>query len=159
MLIFDRQKHISGRSALQLMPDLQQAIRAPDEITLHYQPKVDLQTGICTGAEALVRWRHPSRGWIAPADFIPLAEQTALIKPLTERVLDIALAQLATWEREGIDLTLAVNLSIRDLEDRDFVNGGGNPGHWGGVRPGQCRLGGGRSRSAPFNCAVTIGRG
>jgi EAL domain-containing protein (putative c-di-GMP-specific phosphodiesterase class I)/GGDEF domain-containing protein len=118
--VFNKKRDSDRRSALKLMPDLQRALRSFGEITLHYQPKVDLMTGVCTGAEALVRWHHPERGWLPPASFIPLAEQTTLIKPLTLRVLDMGLAQLASWQKEGLELSLAVNLSIRNLEDEDL---------------------------------------
>jgi EAL domain-containing protein (putative c-di-GMP-specific phosphodiesterase class I) len=115
--LFDHAHDVKRQATLRLMPALQNAIRGQNELTLHYQPKVDMKTGICTGAEALVRWTHPEQGKISPAEFIPLAEQTTLIKPLTERVLGIAVTQLSDWEREGFGLTLAVNVSIRNLED------------------------------------------
>ena len=71
------------------------------ELVLHYQPKVDLATGEPVGAEALVRWQHPERGLLPPGEFIPLAEHTALIKPLTLYVLDRALEQCGRWQRDG----------------------------------------------------------
>ncbi|MCV0393897.1 MAG: phosphodiesterase [Rhizobiaceae bacterium] len=118
--VFDAEKDRVRRERLRLLPDLQRALRASGEITLHYQPQVDLRTGACIGAEALVRWHHPERGQIAPAEFVPLAEQTALIGPLAERVLNLAIAQLALWQNEGLDLRLAVNLAIRNLEDDEL---------------------------------------
>jgi EAL domain-containing protein (putative c-di-GMP-specific phosphodiesterase class I)/GGDEF domain-containing protein len=120
ILIFDAQKDRARRERLRLLPDLQRALRDPREITLHYQPKVDLRTGICSGAEALVRWHHPERGLMAASEFVPLAEQTALIRLLSENVLNIAIGQLAEWHAESLDLTLAVNLAIRNLEDEDM---------------------------------------
>ncbi|MCW3068382.1 MAG: putative diguanylate cyclase/phosphodiesterase [Solirubrobacterales bacterium] len=87
------------------------------EFTLFYQPKMDLQSRRLTGVEALVRWRHPRHGLLSPASFIPLVEQTALIGPLTNYVIDEALRQMTVWRRRGIDLDMAVNLSARNLLD------------------------------------------
>ena len=87
------------------------------ELVLEYQPLVSLRTGRVTSVEALVRWRHPTRGLIAPGAFIPLAEQTGLIKPLTERVLDLALRDVRLWRARTHDCPVAVNLSTRNLLD------------------------------------------
>jgi predicted signal transduction protein with EAL and GGDEF domain len=90
------------------------------ELVVHYQPKVPLQGGSTCAAEALVRWNHPQLGRIGPDGFIPLAEQTGIIKPLTEHVLNSALAQSASWRAEGLEVTVAVNVSTRSLLDHDF---------------------------------------
>ncbi|MEP6464165.1 MAG: GGDEF domain-containing phosphodiesterase, partial [Frankiaceae bacterium] len=87
------------------------------ELILHYQPKVNISTGKVTGAEALVRWQHPDGGLIFPDDFVPLAEHTGLIGPLTSYVLDAALTQARSWLDAGHPLTISVNLSARDLLD------------------------------------------
>ena len=107
-----------GYSAGRLMreAELRHAL-ATNELVLHYQPTVDLRTGRATGVEALVRWAHPTHGLLAPDQFIPLAEQTGLIVPLTRWVLDQALAQGAAWARVGHPLGVAVNLSVRTLHD------------------------------------------
>jgi len=107
-----------GYSAGRLMreAELRQAL-ATNELVLHYQPTVDLRTGRATGVEALVRWAHPTHGLLAPDAFIPLAEQTGLIVPVTRWVLDQALAQGAAWARVGHPLEVAVNLSVRTLHD------------------------------------------
>jgi EAL domain-containing protein (putative c-di-GMP-specific phosphodiesterase class I) len=86
-----------------------------DEFELHYQPQVDLHSGRVTGVEALLRWRHPERGLLAPLTFIPLVEQTALIESVTQRVLERALGQMVRWREHGIDLDMSVNLSARNL--------------------------------------------
>src|SRR5581483_8112311 len=96
--------------------DLRQAI-ADGALQLHYQPKVSLATSRLCGVEALVRWPHPVDGLIPPDRFIPLAERTGLIVPLTRWVLEEALRQLQAWEREGLRLSVAVNLSTRSLHD------------------------------------------
>ncbi|WP_142027376.1 putative bifunctional diguanylate cyclase/phosphodiesterase [Blastococcus colisei] len=101
---------------LALFGDLRRAIRDGD-LLVHYQPKVRVEDGRVVGVEALVRWDHPDRGMVPPALFVPVAEQTGLIRPLTDAVLDRALADCATWRRQGLDLTVAVNLSARSLLD------------------------------------------
>ena len=68
---------------------------------LHYQPKVDLESGKVVGVEALVRWQHPTRGLMPPAEFVPMAERTGLIRPLSRYVLNIALAQCREWRDAG----------------------------------------------------------
>lgn len=90
------------------------------ELIVHYQPKVPLAGGPTRAAEALVRWEHPQLGRIGPDGFIPLAEQTGIIKPLTEHVLDRALVQCASWRREGLAITVSVNVSTRSLLDYDL---------------------------------------
>jgi EAL domain-containing protein (putative c-di-GMP-specific phosphodiesterase class I) len=90
-------------------------------LILHYQPKISLSTGAVCGAEALVRWQHPQRGLIPPDEFIPLAEHTGLIGPLTYFVLDAALAELHTWVAAGRCIPVAVNLSARNLLDEQLV--------------------------------------
>jgi diguanylate cyclase (GGDEF)-like protein len=91
------------------------------ELGVVYQPKVDLATGELRGVEALVRWDHPSRGVVLPSSFVGHAEHTGLIRPLTMLVLDEALAQVGDWRRAGLDLTVAVNLSMRSLLDRSLI--------------------------------------
>jgi diguanylate cyclase (GGDEF)-like protein len=106
---------------LSMLGDLRTAI-ATDQLELHFQPQADLQTGVVEGVEALVRWRHPRLGLIGPDEFIPIAEDTGLIRPLTSWVLDAALDQLRRWSADpsfagAPDLSVAVNLSTRSLLD------------------------------------------
>jgi EAL domain-containing protein (putative c-di-GMP-specific phosphodiesterase class I) len=110
-----------GQSAvqLQLAGELRHAI-ANDELVLHFQPTIDLRIGKTTGVEALVRWQHPSQGLMPPNRFIPAAEETDLIKPLTRWVLNRALQQSRIWRESGLDLDVAVNLSARNLVDPDL---------------------------------------
>ena len=91
------------------------------ELGVLYQPKVDLRTGEVRGAEALVRWEHPLRGLVLPDSFVGHAEHTGLIRPLTLHVLDTALEQARDWRRAGLDMTVAVNLSMRSLLDRALI--------------------------------------
>ncbi|MGE5617551.1 MAG: putative bifunctional diguanylate cyclase/phosphodiesterase [Candidatus Woesearchaeota archaeon] len=90
------------------------------ELKVHYQPKAPLKGGPITAVEVLARWDHPQLGWIGPDGFIPLAEQTGVIKPLTERVLEQALAQCAAWRSEGLEVTISVNVSWRSLLDHEL---------------------------------------
>jgi EAL domain-containing protein (putative c-di-GMP-specific phosphodiesterase class I) len=92
------------------------------QLVLHYQPKLDLQTGAWRGAEALVRWQHPKRGLLAPGEFIPLAEESSLIVALGEHVLAEACRQAAGWHRAGLPgKSVAVNVAARQLRDRRIV--------------------------------------
>src|SRR6266851_948830 len=106
-------------SRLLLRADLRRAIDHRD-ITLYYQPQVALATGEVTGMEALARWRHRERGWIPPADFIPVAERMGLIKPLTEYLVELAGKDAMAIAKTGIDLPVAVNVSMRNLVDPHF---------------------------------------
>jgi len=101
---------------LALLGDLRRALER-DELVLYYQPQVDISTGDVVGAEALVRWQHPERGLVFPDEFIPLAEHTGLIGPLTRKVLDLALAQARSWSDAGRPLAVSVNLAARNLLD------------------------------------------
>jgi sensor c-di-GMP phosphodiesterase-like protein len=97
------------------------AALAHGEFRLVYQPKLDLRTLRYAGVEALIRWQHPRHGNTAPMEFIPLAENTPLIHLVTEWVLHTALAQLATWQQQGLALAVAVNVSARNLEHPGFL--------------------------------------
>ena len=113
----EQDKHSPGR--LTLASDLRRAVER-EELVVHYQPKVELGTGQVRGVEALVRWQHPQRGLVQPAEFVPMAENTGLIAPITMRVLNLALEQLAEWHAVGHELDVAVNLSARSLLDRQL---------------------------------------
>ena len=104
---------------LSVLSDIRRAL-ADGELVVHYQPIVEVGSGRVTGAEGLVRWQHPERGLIPPGAFVQTVEQSGLIGPLTRHVLRSALAELARWRREGRDMSVAVNLSVRNLVDRDL---------------------------------------
>ena len=104
---------------LALAADLRRALDA-DELVPWYQPQVDVATGAATAVEALARWQHPSLGLLHPAAFIEVAETTGLIRSLTLRVLAAALRDREQWARDGLDLELAVNVSVRNLLDPQF---------------------------------------
>ena len=106
-------------SRLTLVADLRRAVAA-GELVLHYQPKASLRDGSVEAVEALLRWRHPERGLLGPDQFIALAERSGMINPLTLHVIDEALGQLRRWERQGLTLSVSVNVSVRSLLDVDF---------------------------------------
>jgi diguanylate cyclase (GGDEF)-like protein/PAS domain S-box-containing protein len=116
---FDHESHQYDTSRLTLVGELRRAIER-DELVLHYQPKALLDNSSVRSVEALVRWQHPTRGLIFPDDFIPIAQETSLIGPLTLHVVEMALRQGRIWRDDGLDLTIAVNLSTRNLLDREL---------------------------------------
>ncbi|MGH1503077.1 MAG: putative bifunctional diguanylate cyclase/phosphodiesterase [Acidimicrobiales bacterium] len=110
---------VPGR--LTLLSELPDAI-ARDDLQLAYQPKIELATGDVVGVEALLRWDHSTHGRVDPAWFMPQAEQTELIAPLTDHILQLAARQSAEWSAEGTDVTVAVNVSTRNLHDPGFAD-------------------------------------
>jgi diguanylate cyclase (GGDEF)-like protein len=114
--VYDPDKDTHSIGQLALMTDFRNAIDK-QLLELFYQPKVDIYTGRVVGAEALLRWNHPQRGYIDPDDFIPLAEQTGLIKPLTRWVLCQATRQCIEWKDHVPDFKMSVNLSVQMLHD------------------------------------------
>ncbi|MEO8178789.1 MAG: bifunctional diguanylate cyclase/phosphodiesterase [Deltaproteobacteria bacterium] len=114
--IYRTEKDTDSRRRLLMFGMLRSALQR-NELILHYQPKLDLRTGEVVGAEALVRWDSPELGRVSPGEFIPLAEQTSLIKPLTAWVMEEALRQLVAWEKAGIHTHVSINLSARNLAD------------------------------------------
>ena len=91
-----------------------------DQIVVHFQPQVDLESGLLVGAEALSRWQHPARGLLLPGEFVSVVEHSGLVRPFTLRVLDQAVAQCALWQDQGRPISVAVNLSARSLLDRQL---------------------------------------
>ena len=107
-------------SQLSLLGELRSAVEE-DQLTLYYQPKVDLRSGASDSVEALVRWVHPKRGFVSPIDFIPFAEQTGYIKAVTRWVLERALKQCGEWHLRGVDVKISINMSARDLLNPELV--------------------------------------
>ncbi|MFO7483080.1 putative bifunctional diguanylate cyclase/phosphodiesterase [Oceanibaculum nanhaiense] len=119
-VIFDPEAGEQYRQKLLLLSDIRAAPRT-GQLLLHYQPQTRLDDGTCIGVEALLRWCHPTRGMIPPNQFIPLAEATGLISPLTLWVARTAIRQLKLWREAGIDLSIAINLSARDLDSKTIL--------------------------------------
>ena len=133
--IYHAEQDRNSSDRLSLIGELQRAIDE-DELVLHFQPKVDLRTNQLVGVEALVRWEHPLRGLLLPDQFIPVAEQAGLIDPLSRWVLRAALLQVNAWRRLGLEIPVAVNLSMRSFRDeqlpdtiRDLLSVGHTPAH------------------------------
>jgi diguanylate cyclase (GGDEF)-like protein/PAS domain S-box-containing protein len=116
---YDKARGGFDPASLTLVSDLRRALEQR-ELALYYQPKASLIDGAVDSVEALLRWNHPTRGLLGADEFIPLAEQTGLMKPLTLYVIDEALCQCRAWRRAGLTLGVAVNVSIRNLLDADF---------------------------------------
>jgi diguanylate cyclase (GGDEF)-like protein/PAS domain S-box-containing protein len=116
LAVYDRSLDQNSPERLGLIADLNDAIRLR-QLCLHYQPKLELKTGKHVGFEALVRWQHPRLGLLAPESFLPLAELSETIHPLTELILDMAVTQLRRWRDAGISSSISVNLSARNLID------------------------------------------
>jgi diguanylate cyclase (GGDEF)-like protein len=116
--LYERQASERKTPAL-LVQRLRQAI-AERNLVLHYQPKIDLGSGRVIGAEALVRWRQPDGSYVPPAEFIPLAEATGLIREITPLVIADALEECRRWRGDGLDLGVAVNVTTPDLGNPDF---------------------------------------
>jgi predicted signal transduction protein with EAL and GGDEF domain len=110
----DRQDHLT------LLGELRRAIDH-NELVLYYQPKFNFAKNAVTGMEALIRWQHPTRGNVSPADFIPFAEQTGNIRMITRWVIDAAVAQCGAWQASGRALKISINISARDLLDKELV--------------------------------------
>ncbi len=118
--IFDAEqdKHIRGHH--ESLERIRQALHA-DEFVLYYQPKVNMRTGRIVGAEALIRWQHPERGLLLPAEFLPLIEERPLAVEVGEWVIGNTLKQLETWRRAGLEIPVSVNVGARQLQQPDFM--------------------------------------
>ena len=117
--VYDSSNDSSQQQHLSLLGELRRAVEH-NELRLHYQPKMSLQTDTVMEVEALLRWEHPQRGRVPPVDFIPFAEYTGYIRFVTHWVLGEAIAQSSRWSREGMPLRISVNISARDLMNRDL---------------------------------------
>ncbi len=117
---YDAGRDRNSTARLVMLGELRRAL-AGGELEVHYQPKADLRTAHVDSVEALVRWRHPERGLVPPDAFIPLAESSGLIEQVTAYVLEATLRQLAVWRSQGLILSAAVNVSVRDLSGGALV--------------------------------------
>ncbi|MBY0464507.1 MAG: bifunctional diguanylate cyclase/phosphodiesterase, partial [Burkholderiales bacterium] len=138
--IFDAEQERSARGRHETLAHLQQAL-VRNEFVLFYQPKVNMGNGKVLGAEALIRWRHPERGLLAPAMFLPIIENHPLSIELGEWVIDTALSQIEVWRAQGLSVPVSVNIGALQLQHPDFVPRlrdvlAQHPG----VRPGELEL-------------------
>jgi EAL domain-containing protein (putative c-di-GMP-specific phosphodiesterase class I)/GGDEF domain-containing protein len=117
---YDHSSDAAHLRAFRILADLPAALAAPDQLTLHYQPRITMSSGACHAVEALLRWTHPELGPISPAEFVPLAEQTALITPLTDWVMTTALQQNRLFRDLGYDLRVSINASPVNLSEAGF---------------------------------------
>ena len=113
------EEHFQRR--IMLLSDIGRALESDDELYLLFQPRISVATGICHGAEALLRWHHPSLGEVSPEEFIPLIENTPMARPLTNWVVCRAIHQAAVWYRQGRQLRISINVSATNLEEADFA--------------------------------------
>ncbi|MGY2065775.1 putative bifunctional diguanylate cyclase/phosphodiesterase [Blastococcus sp. SYSU DS0619] len=116
VVLYDDARHADSSGHLALVEELRTAL-STGQLVLHHQPQLDIRSGATIGVEALVRWQHPTRGLLGPADFLPLAEVHGLMGAVTEEVLGQAVAQAAAWRSRGLDLRMSVNLSASNLLD------------------------------------------
>jgi diguanylate cyclase (GGDEF)-like protein len=119
LVVYEARLDGASQESLSLLSDLRTAVDR-DELRLHLQPKLSLQTGAVTGAEVLLRWQHPVRGMVPPMRFIPFAEQTGFVRVLTGWVVERCAATWHELRAQGLDMKLAVNLSTRDLIDQEL---------------------------------------
>jgi EAL domain-containing protein (putative c-di-GMP-specific phosphodiesterase class I) len=117
--MFEPSRDGGSRHRLETLEELRVALTA-DQLVVHYQPQQDLRAGITSGAEALVRWEHPTRGMLLPDTFLPIAEQAGLMRVVALQVLETSLRDLAGWRAQGHQLSVAVNLSVSNLQDTEL---------------------------------------
>jgi diguanylate cyclase (GGDEF)-like protein/PAS domain S-box-containing protein len=118
--LFDRDEDDAAKAQSEVLKQVRQALERR-EFVLHYQPKVNMRTGALIGVEALIRWRHPKRGLLSPAAFLPAVETHPFGVELGEWVIDAALAQATDWRRAGLHLPVSVNVGARQLQQPDFA--------------------------------------
>jgi EAL domain-containing protein (putative c-di-GMP-specific phosphodiesterase class I) len=114
--IFDPARDGGSRHRLETLEELRVALHS-DQLVMHYQPKLDLESGLISGVEALVRWAHPIRGLLLPDSFLPIAERAGLMGLVAGQVLEKSLRDLASWRAQDHQLSVAVNLSVSNLQD------------------------------------------
>ncbi len=119
--VYDSAFEMYREDDTKLVAELRAALFDGDELTLHYQPKINASDGSVHSVEALVRWQHPSRGLLLPEEFLTVAERAGLMRKMANRTINLALEQTKCWHEQGIPLTVAVNLSTMNLLDLDLV--------------------------------------
>jgi diguanylate cyclase (GGDEF)-like protein len=118
-VFYDPSYDVGQREHLSLLSELRRAVEE-SQLRAYYQPQIELATGRLRGVEALVRWRHPTRGLLSPAEFMPYAEQTGFVRVVTRWMLAVTVRQCGRWAAQGIPLQVSVNISARDLMNREL---------------------------------------
>jgi diguanylate cyclase (GGDEF)-like protein len=118
---FKEEMNDNLRVTIEIEQDLKEALHLGNQIKLHYQPIIHIKTKELVGVEALVRWEHPVKGYISPAEFIPIAERSDLIVSLSDYLLDVAFKQVRAWSGQHSALYMSVNISVRLFESPDFI--------------------------------------
>ena len=111
IVVYDSAFELYRENDPNLIEELRTALLDGDELTCHYQPKINASDGSVHSVEALLRWHHPSRGLLLPEEFLPAAERAGLMRKLANRTINLALEQIQSWREQGIAETVAVNLS------------------------------------------------
>ncbi|SFR47098.1 EAL domain, c-di-GMP-specific phosphodiesterase class I (or its enzymatically inactive variant) [Marinobacter daqiaonensis] len=119
--LYSCQSDESHQRRFSLIASFSEALEAPDQLRLVFQPRVDVRSGACVGAEALIRWQHGELGNVSPAEFIPLVENTPMARSLSDWVLREAIAQAGIWFRERRGLRVSINIAAVNLEEHDFT--------------------------------------
>lgn len=119
--VYSSSSDILHQRSFTLLSKFPEALEATDQLYLVYQPRIDMVSGDCVGAEALIRWRHPTLGDVSPAEFIPLVESTPMARALTDWVLRDAIRQSAIWHRQALGLRISINVAAANLEEEDFT--------------------------------------
>ncbi len=122
VLAFDPLLDQKRNNHFRLLHDLSEAIKAPDQLYMVYQPKISLHTGLTQGCEALLRWHHPVQGNVPPSTIVQLAEKTSLMTDITQWVIKTVIEQLQAWRKAGIDLPVSINVTVSDFSRQGFAD-------------------------------------
>jgi diguanylate cyclase (GGDEF)-like protein/PAS domain S-box-containing protein len=124
--LFSEEMNVHLRQNVEIENDLKEAMACEDQISMHYQPIIDLKSKELIGVEALARWKHPQKGWISPIDFISVAEQSDLIVDLSDMLINIAFKQFKTWSIKNTSFYISINVSVKQFEKNHFLSHLGN---------------------------------
>ena len=120
--LFSEEMDVHLRQHVEMENDLKEAMVCEDQISMHYQPIIDLESKGLIGVEALARWQHPQKGWISPIDFISVAEQSDLIVDLSDMLINIAFKQFKTWSIKNTSFYISINVSVKQFEKKHFLS-------------------------------------
>ncbi|MGM0525491.1 MAG: sensor domain-containing phosphodiesterase [Pseudomonadota bacterium] len=121
VVLYSQQLDAEHRRRFTILHDFRQALESDDQLYLHFQPRLSLSTNKCQSVEALIRWQHPTLGAISPAEFVPLVENTSLVREMTDWVLQRCIEQINSWHQQGCSLQIAMNISGSNLDETGFA--------------------------------------